>query len=287
MEAKKRYYKIIGLNHGNFPYKLGLNDLESNGEKFNSNNNSCGPGGLYFCEIEDIFWWTDRGNKVCEITLPEDAQLVQVSSKFKADKIFIERIFHADIRELIRLGAHARGEYGKLLLWKIGRKDLETVKFLIERGADAEARQIAFSRAVKNNDLEAAKILLKSLCVYSIRYGIERVDVNRIGVRPKSLVAFNTLFGFVEDGNLEMVKFLVGARMGIHVCDELLLRRAVEKNHFEMVKFLVESGADVQFIKTSDLDQVKRNGQLGMLKYIISQHRSRWRRIKMHIRYRV
>ncbi len=86
----EQYYKIIGKNFGHFPYKLGLNSLEDTHEQFDDSP-TCVPGGLYFTNMKHICEFLDFGDKLCVISLPKDARVVQVNDhKWKADKIVIE-----------------------------------------------------------------------------------------------------------------------------------------------------------------------------------------------------
>ena len=135
------YYKIIGNNFGKFNYKFGLNTLT---ETFNPSK-ECGPGGLYFCDIQHIFEFLEYGDKVCTIELPEDedAQVVQVENKYKADKIIIKTIKNLYdenmFKYLLEKGAnvHAGDDYA--LRWASERGHTNVVKLLLEHGADVHA----------------------------------------------------------------------------------------------------------------------------------------------------
>src|SRR5436190_333177 len=103
------YYKIIGKNKGNYPYRVGLNTLKHNGETFNTTV-YCTSNGLYYCEGIDILEYLSYGDKLCRVTIPENAQVVKVGKKFKADRIIIEEI--------------------------LPLSNVNTWKYLVEHGAD-------------------------------------------------------------------------------------------------------------------------------------------------------
>jgi len=99
------YWKIIGKNRGNFPYHLGVNSLAETGETFDATPD-CTPGGLYFTDIEHILEYLEYGDKMCQLTIPPDAQVVAVGTKFKADKIEILELQPLDIPFLVERGAN-------------------------------------------------------------------------------------------------------------------------------------------------------------------------------------
>ena len=157
---QKKFYKIIGCNNGNFPYKLGMNVLADNGEEFNKNP-KCGPGGLYFCKIENIFDWLEFGDKVCVLSVPEDARMVSVENQFKADRIFIEKIISIDIKSLAEAGADVRANDDLALLMAVKNGNLEVVKFLVGAGANVHAcYDEALRLAAEKGHLEIIKYLV-------------------------------------------------------------------------------------------------------------------------------
>src|ERR1700722_9459897 len=85
------YYKIIGNNFGNFSYHIGLNSLAENNETFDPTP-SCVKGGLYYTDAAHLNEFFMYGDKLCTVSIPEDATIVRLGSKWKADKIIIEKI---------------------------------------------------------------------------------------------------------------------------------------------------------------------------------------------------
>ncbi len=161
------YYKIIGNNFGSFPYKLGLNRLADNNEIFNPSP-ECGPGGLYFCNIEHIFEWFEYGDTVCELSIPTGAQVVAVGDKFKADSIYIEQKMDLHnvetFKYLISKGATINS--GLICAIKLDCLDIVVflmVKYLVENGADIHANNdYALECASENDHLSVVKYLVEN-----------------------------------------------------------------------------------------------------------------------------
>lgn len=90
-DRTKMYYKIVNssMKHYKHQYRLGLNVDE---EPFLPQG-YCLGGGLYFTTAEHLYNFVSFGNRVAEITIPDDAQVYRESDgmKFKADKIYIHR----------------------------------------------------------------------------------------------------------------------------------------------------------------------------------------------------
>ena len=136
----KTYYKITNAkeNHNGFQYKDGLNILI---EEFNDNPEAhCCTGGLYFTDAKNIFEFLDYGVYLREIMLPvenPDFKMVKDENKYRANMIVLGKryeLFNVEtIKMLIEAGADADKDYA---LWYSAREGhLEIVKYLIEAGA--------------------------------------------------------------------------------------------------------------------------------------------------------
>ena len=83
------YYKVTNKDecHHGFQYKDGLN-IDTN--EFQPEG-SCVKGGLYFTTLEHITYFFDYGIYVREVTIPEDAKMVEdpEGDKWRADKIIL------------------------------------------------------------------------------------------------------------------------------------------------------------------------------------------------------
>ena len=163
MSVGKEYFKIIGNNFGNYPYRVGLNTLKHNSEVFDTTVD-CTPSGLYYCEAKYIFEYLNYGDKLCRVTIPENAQVVKVSKKFKADRIIIEEMLPlSDVNTweyLVEHGSNVHTDNEWALRWAAGEGHLEVVKYLIERGADIHAHNdYSLYWAVENGHLEVVNYL--------------------------------------------------------------------------------------------------------------------------------
>lgn len=75
--------------HNGFKFETGFNkDMMP----FTSYGN-CLPGGIYFCEFDDIHRWINYNNKFMVnlrvVTIPNSARVYEMRNKFKADKLIL------------------------------------------------------------------------------------------------------------------------------------------------------------------------------------------------------
>jgi hypothetical protein len=84
---KPRFYKFLSKNaiHYDFQYKQGLNvDINPF-----CPHGSCEKGGLYFADKMNILDYSTFGDYICEVEIPDDAQVYVESCKFKCDKFIL------------------------------------------------------------------------------------------------------------------------------------------------------------------------------------------------------
>ena len=225
------YYKIIGKNNGKYPYKLGLNTLADSGEIFNKKP-ICGPGGLYFCNIKYIFEYLYYGNKVCILTIPDDAQVVKVGNKYKADQIYINgmlEINYDTIKYLVTCGADITINNNYAVCWAARNGHQEIVKYLAKHGADITADDnYAIRYASENDHLETVK--------YLAEHGADVTAKNNYAICCAA-----------QNGHLETVKYLVEHGADVTAINNYSIRHAASNGHLEtvkyLVKYLVEHGA--------------------------------------------
>ena len=113
------YYKLIhesGVNRG-LPIKEGLlEDLEPFAEK-----GSCVKGGIYFCRPEHVLYWASQLNywHAAPVTVPDDAQVVDLGKKLRASKLIIGKVQRLDrdhpLRSELKLCAAAVQQDGEAL----------------------------------------------------------------------------------------------------------------------------------------------------------------------------
>ena len=219
-------WKLIGSNYGHFPYHLGANSLAETHETFDPVP-CCGPGGLYFTDIEHILEYLECGDKICEIRIPGDAQVVCVEgTKYKADKIEILSIDPLLDRlvtlENQGLNVHVHDDYALKTSAELGRLDM--VKFLIEEcGANPHTgEEEPLIWAAGEGQLEVVKYL---------------VEEHHADIHAQNDEA---LIRSAGEGYLEVVKYLVERGAAIN---EEALKVSAHSGWLGVVKYLVEQGA--------------------------------------------
>jgi len=215
----KTYWKIIGKNKGDFPYHLGVNSLAETGETFNAAPN-CTPGGLYFTDIEHILEYLAYGDKMCQLTIPPDAQVVAVDTKFKADKIEILELQPLDIPFLVERGANIHTDDDYPLCYSAKNGHLPVVKFLVEHGANIHAGDDCPLRwSARNGHLPVVQFL------------VERgANIHADDDWPLRWSA--------ENGHLSVVQFLVERGANIHASDDYPLCWSAANGHQAVVDYL-------------------------------------------------
>lgn len=91
-DYSKTYYKVLrkDMTHRGFKYEMGLN-VDTN--EFNDNpEQKCVKGGLYFVNDCNIINFMNLGSYLAEIIIPEDAKVISLNNKYRADKIIIKSI---------------------------------------------------------------------------------------------------------------------------------------------------------------------------------------------------
>ena len=75
--------------HNDMIFKEGLNMDENKFE----HARSCGPGGIYFCRVEDMHLWFDYSSTpmvyMWDVKIPDDARTVMYCTKLKTNKIIL------------------------------------------------------------------------------------------------------------------------------------------------------------------------------------------------------
>jgi hypothetical protein len=87
----KKFVKLTNSKeiHNGFKYKTGYNvDIIS----FNPTG-ECRPGGIYFCEMDDMIYWLNYNNMEMvhcrDVTVPNDAKVYIEKGKYKADMLIL------------------------------------------------------------------------------------------------------------------------------------------------------------------------------------------------------
>lgn len=72
-------------------------------------------------------------------------------------------------------------------------------------------------------------------------------------------------------GHIDIVKYCISRRAGIHSDDDAALRHACQEGHLEIVEYLVERGANIRAKNDFSLRITCQKGHLNCLKYLASR----------------
>lgn len=232
--SSPKYYKVMTEDekHYNFQYKDGLNVLRG---RFNNNPNaSCGPGGLYFTNTNNILKYLSYGTHVREITLPwgnPKFRYVADSDKCRANMLILGKKHDLSkvetIRMLTKQGTFIYETDDHVMKFYAERGNLEIIKFLVRKGADIHANDdYALRCSAANGYLEVVKYLVKKGA---------KVDAE-----------FNyALRWAARNGHLDIVKYLIKKGADIHANDDYALVMSARNGHLKTVKYLIKKGANV------------------------------------------
>jgi hypothetical protein len=195
---------------------------------------SCCPGGIYFTTPEFICYFINYGPWIREVTIPEDAEMVQdpQGDKWRASKVILsprKSLSEVDTwKWLIECGVDIHVDNDRLFWLCASNGSLEVVKYLIEFSVDIDidAKNFALQYSAQHGHLEVVKFLVeKDITIHT---------ENDYALRWSAL-----------NGHLEVVKFLVEQGANIHADDDFALRYSALYRHFEIAKYLIEKGADI------------------------------------------
>jgi hypothetical protein len=212
---KTIYYKITNEkeNHHGYQYKDGLNVLDKPFEP----TGSCVVGGLYFTTKEYIHHFLSYGCWLREITLPDDAQMVQDSGtdpvKYRADKIILGKRRHLYCKETVQEcpWIFINDYYNTGLEYACIHGHLDIAKYMVECGANNFNYGLWY--ACENGHLDIVKYMVE--CgAYNFNNGLENACYN---------------------GRLDIAKYMVGC--GANVFNDGLYY-ACRKGHLEIQEYL-------------------------------------------------
>jgi len=90
---KYKAIKIIGNNKNYFKYNIGLNQ-----DTYKLSMNKCSHGGLYFCDLSDLYNYLDEdyGYEIAIIRLDDNSNIFIEDKKCKTDFFYIDKILSID-----------------------------------------------------------------------------------------------------------------------------------------------------------------------------------------------
>lgn len=257
------YVKLIGNNHGSFPYKLGINRLLDNDERFDPRP-LCNEGGLYYCELKYMPKWFDRGETLCVVKPGDGARVVSIDDNFKTDVL--------EIMEMMPLTEVSTWEFilkqedgltsigiSECLGWAIKHGHDDIFELLFSRGDPLLVPLLTDPmREAANRDRPDIFIRLlekggnindqEPYVFTCIRKG--RVDTVKF-FTEKGFSSFAKPFtrGYLaaaaKSGSIPMVDFLLDKGLSLKVEGESALICATMKGHFPLVKHLVAKGVAI------------------------------------------
>lgn len=220
----EKYYKILreDMVMRGFKYKVGLN---VDTKELKEDIYDCGAG-LHFSDKDNILYFLDYGELICEVKIPEGEKVFKYGEE---DKSKAHSIILGEPRDLRKVETwewmkkeciemHSGSEFALRICSRIGYYD--AVKFLIEDGADVNAaRDCALIWASNNGNLEIVKLLVE----------------NGANIHSNDDKAFRYA---AEEGKLEVVKYLVDKGADIHALDDYAFVWSSYNEHNDVVNFL-------------------------------------------------
>jgi hypothetical protein len=285
--SKKRYFKIIGHNCNEYEYKLGLNELLP-GETFDKPP-ECGPGGLYYTDKESVLGFLNRGNDVAILTVPDDAQQIQVYGKLKSDKINIIEILSLKVFDTIRLLCEKNEHGGEPSMYVkdlgLHRVTCSSIKYHLKKfGALLLAeRDKAIDDAIAYGDIKDLKRvssgysqhrISKARTVRHIRSAIKEGHLDMLKYLHTDL-EWSLDIGWpsavviaAEYGQLDILDYLYKKGFRIHKHNYRSFRGAAATGQLRVVKYLREHGADVHANNDEAIDVARRNRHMDVVEYL-------------------
>jgi hypothetical protein len=149
----KRLVKVLypTLKHYNFQYQEGLNIDHL---PFNPSS-QCSPGGLYFCEFNDVALYISYDFLIADVTLPDDARVYKEAFKYKADKIIL-----SNIRPVQELTEWQDPSFQLAIV----KKDVDAIKYITQPSHEVQLAAVKqYGHAIKyitnpSNELQLAAV---------------------------------------------------------------------------------------------------------------------------------
>lgn len=262
------YNAVLSLNPNLVNYFLEKNaSIEEAGESYNYGNIIMAAAGSKFNSRNDNF--------------PVDLELLEKSSQNSAK--ITETIIGIANKNFIN-----DYNYNKTpLIVAAGNSYLETVKKLIENGADVNKYDgkgwTPLMYAANNGDIEIAKILIenkanvnqksfdsKTALLYAVNSPIleSRIDMAKLLIESKADINLEDAEGFkplsaaIKNKDAELTKFLTTNKADLNIFmpteGSSLIEYAINQNDMDLLQLLVENGANINF------PNINSDGTFGM-----------------------
>ena len=239
-----------GRRHYDHTYTEGLNVCTQPW-----NDEECGSGGLYACELRHIFEWINLYPDITEVAwvdVPADAHVARFDTKIKASALVLTGFMPIEeaIRLAIQAGADVHAVDDQALRWASRYGHLSVVKVLVKAGADVHAAgDEAIRSASASGHLPVVEVLVKA-----------GADVHADNDRALRNASFH--------GHLSFVQVLVKAGADVHADNDYALRWASFHGHLSVVKVLVKAGANVHAVDDYALRFASSYGHLAVVEFL-------------------
>jgi hypothetical protein len=191
---------------------------------------TCCPGGIYFTTPEFICNFLNYGPWIREVTIPEDAEMVQdpEGDKWRASKVILSS--RKDLREvetwkwLIECGIDIHDDNEYVVRYSAAVGYLEVVKYLVEKGTNIHVNNDEMLRwSAQNGYLEIVKFLIDKGA--------------NIHANNDCILRYTT-----QNVYLEVVKYLVEKGADIHANNDEALQCAAQNGYLKVVEYLKNYG---------------------------------------------
>ncbi|WP_264682379.1 MULTISPECIES: ankyrin repeat domain-containing protein [unclassified Wolbachia] len=187
------------------------------------------------------------------------AQGATIEAKNKDDKTSLDLARERNNTGMVHLLAQAKLD--KDLIAAAARGSLQTVKNLVEQGANIEAKnkdnKTPLDLARERNNMEMVNFLAQAKLDKDLRVAVIRGNLQTVknlieqgaNIETKDKEEWKLLHYAAVRNHIMVVKFLVEQGANIETKDEkgrTPLHRAAERGHKEIVEFLVDQGASIE-----------------------------------------
>jgi ankyrin repeat protein len=157
------------------------------------------------------------------------------------------------------------GKFPKALSRAVWVENFDMVRYLVEQMADiTRIKKGAFDKAAHSAVLKGNCEILK----YLVQHGASLNTMYETGTYTPT----ENLLGIACRLNkFDIVKFLVGQGVDIHIQRDQAICNAASSDNMDMVKFLIGQGADIHAQDDQALYNAVVNGNVDMVKFLVEQ----------------
>lgn len=253
-------YKVTHKDekHYNFQYRDGLNILDT---PFNSDDDHCSPGKLYFTDSKNICKYLGFGDNLRKISLPINNPDLKITKCLYGDKYGANMLILGEkydlnqaetYQKMISMGIDIKAGNDNALIVAAQRGNLEIVKLLVESGANVKSQDnFAIRLASEFGYLDIVKYLYESAANI-------KADGNY------------AIIWACKNGHLPVVEFLTSVGADVKTGQNLPIKMAAIDGHLNVVKYLVDRGANINADNDYVFNIACRNGHNDLVDYAVN-----------------